>query len=188
MVLRKVIVAVLGLLLVFSCFAVDASAYNYPNGTAAKAGDILVTSDAYSKGIVGHTGIVTSGSEYLETRGEGYYPQIRSLSKWFDYKGKPTKVVRISNSSKANAAGLYARLYEGSRIPYKITMNLLDSQYTYCSKLVYQAYAFGTSGVFPILEGSRFWGPYNFLQRRAYKDVTPRLVYSKGMWGKGDVN
>lgn len=183
---KKVVFLVLFFVLCFSALTVEVSAYNYPNGTKAKIGDILITSDAASKGIVGHSGIVTSANEYLEIRGEGYYPQIRNLSKWFDYKSKPTKVIRIASSKKAEAAGLYARLSKGSKTPYKITMNLLDNKYTYCSKLVYQAYAFGTSGVFPILEGGYFWPPYNFLHSRMYLSGSkPKAVYSKGFTFKG---
>ncbi|KRT93101.1 MULTISPECIES: hypothetical protein [Bacillus] len=78
--IKKICSLVLFFVLMLSVFTVEASAFNYPNGTKAKAGDILVTSDAFSKGIVGHAGMATSSSEYLEIRGAGHYPEIRSLT------------------------------------------------------------------------------------------------------------
>ncbi|MDU7578362.1 MAG: hypothetical protein E7K43_19355 [Bacillus subtilis] len=185
--MKKFLTLLLGFVIALSCFTAKASAFSYPNGVSPRLGDILVTSDAYSKGIVGHAGIVTGSDEYLEIRGANHYPEIRKLTEWFDYKGKPTKVVRINSTEKAIDAGLYARQYNGSKIPYKITPNLLDNEYTYCSKLVYQIYALGVSGVFPVLEGSYIWPPYNFLHKALYKNVTPRLVYSKGMELRGDI-
>jgi uncharacterized protein YycO len=187
-VIKKICSLVLLFVLMLSVFTVEASAFNYPNGTPARPGDILVTSDAWSKGIVGHAALVTGADEYLEIRGANHYPEIRKLNKFFDYKGKEVKVVRIGDSVKAIDAALYGRLYNGSKIPYKITTNLLDSKYMYCSKLVYQAYAFGTSGVFPIIEGPRMITPYDLLYRQTYKrGVKLKLVYSKGIYGMGDI-
>ncbi|WP_121640690.1 YiiX/YebB-like N1pC/P60 family cysteine hydrolase [Virgibacillus sp. Bac330] len=185
----KKLVGLLVIILVLTLFSTNVFAYNYPNGKAAKPGDILVTSDTVDKGIVGHAALVTDSNHFIETAGKGHYPEIKKLSSWFS-KRDTTKVVRINDSKKARDAALYGAMYDGSKIPYKITNNLLDNRYMYCSKLVFQAYAF-TSTVFSIEAAGEgkitHWPPYNFLQSRAYRGVTPKVVYRKGMLFKGDI-
>ncbi|MDY0396757.1 YiiX/YebB-like N1pC/P60 family cysteine hydrolase [Virgibacillus halophilus] len=166
-----------------SCFVTPALAYNYPNGTEAKPGDILVTSDTSSSGILGHAGIVVDKNRYLETKGPGYFPKIYNLKSWFSDRST-TKVVRIGNVKAARDAASFAKTWDGAKVPYKITNNLLDNHYTYCSKLVWQIYALHTQGIFPVeaaMEGKlTIWPPYNFLNSRVYlSSAKPKLVYKK---------
>ncbi|MCI3984719.1 hypothetical protein MMJ63_07390 [Bacillus vallismortis] len=168
--------------------SVSAKQFKYPNGKNAQVGDVLVTSDAFANGFVGHTGIVTSSYQYMEIAGSGKHPTIKSLDKWFSRKNKPTKVVRINNKNKAELAGYWARMYPRNA-KYKITRDLYDTQNTYCSKIVYQAYSIG-SGVFHVYETPRkeLIVPYSFLLKIYWpSEYNPKLVYSKGMSSHGDI-
>ncbi|MFU2018914.1 YiiX/YebB-like N1pC/P60 family cysteine hydrolase [Peribacillus butanolivorans] len=171
-----------GFILSFNLFSSEASAYTYPNGKASKPGDILVTSDTTYKGIAGHVAIVVNSTQYLDLASEGQTIKTRSLSTWFKERDT-TKVVRIKSATKAQQAANYAMTYNGVYIPYKIYGNLLDNTYMYCSKLIWQIYALGTSNVIPINESkTAIFTPYKFLDPYKYHiDASPSIVYKKGM-------
>ncbi|WP_112181534.1 MULTISPECIES: CHAP domain-containing protein [Paraliobacillus] len=79
--MKKVSFLLLLSIFVALLFASSVSAFSYPNGTKAKAGDILVTDDAAAKGITGHVAIVTDSNNHLEIKGPGYNPDIYSFKK-----------------------------------------------------------------------------------------------------------
>ncbi|WP_205004510.1 CHAP domain-containing protein [Scopulibacillus daqui] len=161
--------------------------YHYPGSKVTpKAGDILVTSSTVSSGIIGHAAIVVNSTEIMEIRGPGYHPKVRSISSWFK-SFKNTKVIRINNYTKAKHAAAWAKKYN-RKAKYKITSNLQSTNPTYCSKIVYQAYTKGTSGVFPKYGKGYYWPPYNFLFKRSYHPgLHPKVVYKKGHIYKGDL-
>ena len=173
---------ILGIIFSFNLFSNEASAYTYPNGTASKPGDIIVTSDTVYAGIAGHVGMVVNSTEYIDLASAGQTIQTRKLSTWFANRDT-TKVVRIASATKAQTAANFAMTYNGIYIPYKIAPNLLDNSYMYCSKLIWQFYALGTSNVIPFTDNPlAIFKPYQFLDVRSYyAEAKPSLVYKKGM-------
>ena len=155
-----------------------AATHTYP-GTKiiAKAGDILVTNSTSSSGFSGHAGIVTSnGIMFSSIANTKANPRNLSLKDWFS-KYKNTKVVRINSSTKAKTAANWATSYvrNHANASYSITTNLKGLDPTYCSKIVWQAYVLGGTGVFD----NRSVGikvPYNLLYKGYYKGVTPKRV------------
>ncbi|MCT1542104.1 MULTISPECIES: YiiX/YebB-like N1pC/P60 family cysteine hydrolase [Bacillaceae] len=161
-----------GLLLMFSYKPLEAHAYNYPNKTAAKAGDILVTKETNCKtdckGLSGHAAIVVDSTYYVHISGPGAHPTKEKLSTWFDSRyGKSTKVVRPTSQYKGSPADAakWAKNYvkEYKDAVYDITSGNHTFDRTYCSKLVWQAYNFGTA--YPIIAPKHVGGlihPYDF--------------------------
>lgn len=159
------------------------STYYYP-GTkiAARRGDVIVTSNAFSKGIVGHVGIVTS-TNYVEMKGQDWLgPSVDSLKNWFRRNGDATKVVRLTNSAIVTAAADWAAKRRYSGWSYKITGDANSLNPNYCSKFVAQAYNFGNgralfrpstiNGVIP---------PYQFLNADAWPYTEEKVIYKRGM-------
>lgn len=153
--------ALFGLIIVVSFNPTETFAYDYPNGTAAKAGDILITretnckTESECKGLTGHAAIVVDSNYFVHISGPGANPTKEKLSKWFDTRyGKKTKVVRPTSSYKGSAAkaAAWANNYvkEYSDATYSIWSSSATFNKTYCSKLVWQAFNYGTGG-YPIV-------------------------------------
>ncbi|KYG30038.1 YiiX/YebB-like N1pC/P60 family cysteine hydrolase [Alkalihalobacillus trypoxylicola] len=188
----KIPIIFFSLIIALFLFAGSSLAYDYPNGTKARTGDILVTNETSSKGLTGHVAIAINADQYIDTRGPGDTPTIRQLSDWFK-RYTNTKVVRPNDQAAARSAGQYAATYHNSGIPYKVNFELLDNSYIYCSKLVWQAYAFTgnvlTTGIEMAMDGRiNMYAPYNFLHKKNYANGgQAKLVYSKGMITIGDL-
>lgn len=125
-----------------------------------KKGDILVTGRGVG-GLVGHAAIMTSDYWVLEMPGgagwqNGIKDNNRQIGKdtWFDEHASDwTTVYRCPDGSAARAAAGWAdRTYYNpsggstklKHITYKITTDVWSTNPSYCSKLVVQAYYFGT--------------------------------------------
>lgn len=122
-----------------------------------RKGDIFITSgtspSASGSGIVGHAGIAISSNEILSINGYGEYPTVRTVYNWLDtYNEKGwTKVYRVNSKKQAEKAADWAKKYYYSSnrkdIEYAIFTTTLNSktEKTYCSRIVWQAYKYGTN-------------------------------------------
>lgn len=144
-----------------------------------KKGDILVTSTGALNGLIGHAGIVIDEKNYASIPGFKQHPVIDSIHSWFRHSAN-TKVIRINHEDKAGLAGDWAHDYvkDNPKARYSITMSIQSLDPTYCSKIVWQAYAKTGDAVghatFTIKT------PYGFLKKRNYKTVTPKVIVSEG--------
>lgn len=131
------------------------SSNNKPMLMAAPAlvrGDILISNGTSSFGLTGHAGIVVGANEILHIAGHGYVPKVIGFDSWTERYGKgkggntKTEVYRISNWTHRNNAADWARkTYEGSGANYSLMSSLDSFAWTYCSKIVWQAYHYGSS-------------------------------------------
>ncbi|MBC6316515.1 hypothetical protein [Listeria grandensis] len=132
-----------------------------------KAGDILIVSEKTSSGFIGHAAIANGDNHILEmTGGANWKNGIKDNNnqytkrEWINKNIKYwTSVYRLQNQSLAKTVATYAdKNYYSSKgaavkdrhIDYKITSALKSTDPNYCSKLVYQAYYFGT-GSLPVM-------------------------------------
>ena len=119
-------------------------------------GDILVTNGTSSFGILGHAAIANGNNNILDIPGFGETTRQLTVKKWcqtyIDSKGW-VKVYRLKNKKIANQAANWAdyNYYSSngtSKQDIKPSYSILGSRYskdpTYCSKIVIQAYYFGT--------------------------------------------
>ncbi|WP_409305751.1 YiiX/YebB-like N1pC/P60 family cysteine hydrolase [Peribacillus sp. SCS-155] len=136
------------------------AAYYKGKKVSPKAGDILITSKAETRYHSGHSAIVTDNLKVVHIPAPGTHPIIETLDTWM--KKYPIKsVVRLTDTAKAKKAGAWARTYqvEYKKATYGIWTNLNTYNKTYCSKLVWQAYRYGSG-----------W------------DLTQRYDYRHGRW------
>lgn len=111
-------------------------------------GDIFVTNGTISAGLIGHAGIAINSEEILSTR-KGKTPKTESLQYWIgNYANSSDKVwlnvYRYKYSTDALKAARWAeRTYKGKKIRYHIDGDFSTTSYTYCSKIVWQAYRYG---------------------------------------------
>lgn len=115
-------------------------------------GDILITNGTSSFGLTGHAGIVVGRNQILHISGYGAEPKIISYATWNKNYSKEaggminTEVYRISNTTQSNAAANWAiETYMDSGAGYSLMSSLDSFAYTYCSKIVWQAYYYGPS-------------------------------------------
>lgn len=130
-----------------------------PNdGTTWRAGDIFITAKP-GNGIVswtyGHAGIMGTDGKIVDMISSG----VRKIwpYEWFSQNGS-ISVYRVPNSSVAWNAGNWATNYYSSyrgRVQYSINTDKYSKDKMYCSKLVWQAYWFGT-GSAPVLRSPSF--------------------------------
>lgn len=151
-----------GLIIIVSFNPTETFAYDYPDGTKAKAGDILISRETNCKpdckGLTDHAAIVVNSDYFVHIAGPGYNPSKERLSKWFNTRyGKKTKVVRPTSAYKGSTtkAATWAKNYvnEYSNAEYIIWSSSASFNKTYCSKLVWQAFNYGTGG-YPIVARS----------------------------------
>ncbi|MBC1385598.1 hypothetical protein [Listeria innocua] len=136
-------------------------------GYTVKKGDILITNGTSSSGLLGHAAIANGNEYILDIPGKGETTRQWSTAKWMkEYDGNGwVKVYRLKDSSVANAAATWAdKNYYSTKGTSKQDIfpkyGLTGSRYaknpTYCSKIVLQAFYFGTGSkpvvqVFPSL-------------------------------------
>ncbi|AMB91678.1 orthopoxovirus pf05708 family protein [Bacillus altitudinis] len=142
-------------------------------------GDILVTSTGALNGLIGHAGIVINEKSYASIPGFRQHPNIDSIQSWFRYSAN-TKVIRINHQEKADLAGDWAHDYvkDHPKARYSITMSIQSLDPTYCSKIVWQAYAKTGDAVGHATFTIK--APYGFLKKKNYKTVTPKVIVSEG--------
>ncbi|MGH1842336.1 hypothetical protein ABE867_16855 [Enterococcus gallinarum] len=140
----------------------------------AKAGDILIVSGNFPTGVIGHAAIMNSDNTVLEMSGgkgweKGIPDNNHQYSKrtWIKNHIKDwTSIYRISDSKLAKKVARYVDTnYFSSKgtatrdihIDYKIDSLLKNKNPNYCSKLVYQAFYYGT-GDLPVMKPTIPWG------------------------------
>ncbi|MGE6630721.1 YiiX/YebB-like N1pC/P60 family cysteine hydrolase [Bacillus sp. NPDC077027] len=144
-----------------------------------KKGDILITSTGALNGLIGHAGIVISPKTYATIPGFKQQPIIYSIDSWFRMSAN-TKVIRVNDEELAEKAGGwaddYVQTHPNARYGITLSINSLDP--TYCSKIVWQAYAKTGDAV----GRAKFTikAPYGFLKKKSYKTVTPKVIVSEG--------
>ncbi|MBC2101836.1 hypothetical protein IBB80_03610 [Listeria marthii] len=136
-------------------------------GYNIKKGDILITNGTSSSGLLGHAAIANGNEYILDIPGKGETTRQRTTGWWMDHYDTRgwVKVYRLKDSSVANAAASWAdKNYYSTNgtskqniFPeYGMTGSRYSKNPTYCSKIVLQAYYFGTGNkpvvqVFPSL-------------------------------------
>lgn len=111
-----------------------------------KPGDILITNVTKFKGIFGHAAIAISDSEVVHIAGPFSYPNKISFNgfkkKYLKSSHNWIKIYRSKSKIKAELAAEWVNdnYAENENIKYFITRNLKSTNYTYCSKIVFQAY------------------------------------------------
>ncbi|KAF9415341.1 hypothetical protein HW555_007004 [Spodoptera exigua] len=162
-----------------------------------KKGDILISGRG-TGGLLGHAAIMTSDYWVLEMPGgDGFMSGIRDNNrqipkdKWFDEHASDwTTVYRCPDNSVARqAAGWADRNYYNPNggatktihVTYKITADFTSKNPSYCSKLVVQAYYYGTGSksviyirdksnaiIIPTTIPSYFRSPYLLVNKGKY--------------------
>lgn len=128
---------------------------NYGYNYTPKKGDIVTTgaSNTAKNGIVGHAGIFIDNKTILHIAGsKTSYTSTMSWSTWKNIYKTNNRVYRVSNSNIASrAADWVKRNYYNKKPGYQITSNWRSTSPTYCSKIVWQGYYFGT-GSAPVMK------------------------------------
>lgn len=172
-------------------------------GFTYKTGDILVTTDTFGDGILGHAGIMMDGKvlEITPKHKEGK-PNILSVADWRAAYPSTLMVVRYTgSSSKAISAAQWGYTkygapnapFRGDKVAYAVTAGIYEYATTYCSKLVWNCYYDGAGITFELWNQtptSGFWGvptsimPYDFIRYREHNGFS--AVYRIGDWsGQG---
>lgn len=141
-----------------------------------KPGDIFITNSTSSAGIVGHSAIANGANHILDMPGYGNKKDNNrqlTVSQWLSkYNHGWIKVYRLKNSSMAAKVAKYAdRNYYSSNgtskknihIEYKIDHHLFRKSPSYCSKLVYDAYYFGSGSAKVVAVTSGYVMPYDLI-------------------------
>ena len=127
------------------------------NAFRPRKGDIVTTgaSNTASNGVIGHAGIFIDNNNILHIAGSNTN-KITTLT-WSQWKDRyryrhSNRVFRVPNSTIANqAANWVIRNYKGKSPGYGISSNWRSTSPTYCSKIVWQGYYFGT-GSAPVMK------------------------------------
>ena len=173
-------------------------AYTY-GGFTYLTGDIIVTDDTSSSGILEHAGIVvestSSGCKVLEItpnlyNGGNKHPTAVSISTWFSEYD--SAYVLRDDLSTAMSAAAYGKSYflngSGKNMTYSIvSANLYGTDNTYCSALVWRCFYNGAGVKYEVLTGNQveiwyvptYFLPYDFITYRAHNGLT--AVHSVNM-------
>lgn len=113
-----------------------------------QAGDIIITNGTSFSGLTGHAGIAISDTQILSIAGYGSKPATWSIANWEKKYHKESnswsKVYRVNNPIDAVTAYAWAKkTYQNSNAIYDLSLNYAGTKYTYCSKIVWQAYRYG---------------------------------------------
>lgn len=154
-------------------------------GYVSSPGDILITNDTQNgSGVSGHAGIAIGNGYILEIRGKGKTMVRTSVSDWRK-KYKKTNVYRVKTQSVAVDAARWAKAnyWDKNRKPtYRITNDIYKTNPTYCSKVVWQAYYFGTGSKKVVnVPSSRFVGPYA-LRTQFTPTYKPARIIKEHQW------
>lgn len=154
-------------------------------GYDIRAGDILITNSTSSAGILGHAAIANGDYHILDMPGGSAGNRQLTTSKWVDKysdNGKWIKVYRLDNQTLARQVASYADTHYYSTtgsstqnvfLDYGLTPHLYSFNPTYCSKLVFDAYYYG-SGSKPVMKApSGYVLPYGLISEftSAYKQT-----------------
>ncbi|KIN30881.1 hypothetical protein [Bacillus subtilis] len=139
-----------------------------------KPGDILITNSTSSNGIVGHSAIANGANHILDMPGYGNKSDNNrqlTVSQWLSkYNHGWIKVYRLKDSSMAAKVARYAdrNFYSSNgsstkniHIAYKIDRHLYQKSPSYCSKLVYDAYYYGSGSASVVRAQHGYVMPYD---------------------------
>ncbi|WP_369878239.1 hypothetical protein JNUCC21_14455 [Bacillus sp. JNUCC-21] len=157
---------------------------------SVKPGDIFITNSTSSAGIIGHSAIANGSNHILDMPGYGNKSDNNrqlTVSQWVSkYNNGWIKVYRLKNSSLAAQVGKYADRHYWSttgsskkniHIPYKLTPHLYSVSPSYCSKLVYDAYWFGSGSASVLVKRSGYVMPFNLINNDFTSKYRPSLVH-----------
>jgi hypothetical protein len=148
------------------------------SGYDMKAGDVFITNSTSSSGILGHAAIAASEAHILDVPGTKYRPKddnnrMSTLKAWTNqYGDKWIAVYRMKDHPNLSYdAGHYAYTHfystnadinnKNVHLTYGINDHLYEKSPTYCSKLVYQAFYFGTGSYNVVGVQHGFLSPYS---------------------------
>lgn len=156
-------------------------------------GDIVTTSSTSSSGLTGHSGIVVSKDYILHFPGPGVQPSRISLSSWLSkYNDGHTWIHRVPGSTvRAQATSWAVKHYwnpSGSIYDSRtISTSYFISDYTfktnpsYCSKIIWQGYYYGTGSTYVIANGrDNIIYPYRI--KSGYYFATDYKPYQVAYW------
>ncbi|KXY10992.1 hypothetical protein [Bacillus sp. FSL K6-0067] len=154
------------------------------DGFNIQKGDILITNGTSSAGIAGHAAIANGNNHILDAPGFLNYTRQMTMQKWINEYKKDgwVKVYRLSDSNLAQQAASWAdRTFYSSTgssvqdkfIPYFINHYLYSISPTYCSKLVFQSFYYGTGSAKVMKAKSGFLPPFSLIDAFQMK---PMLV------------
>jgi len=153
-------------------------------------GDVIITSGTSSLGIVGHAAIANDNTSILDIPRPGKTTRSIPQKDWVkEYVAKGwVRVYRMKDQSLAKSAARWADFnyysttgstIQNIRPTYNINSDLYTTNPTYCSKIVFQAYWFGT-GSAPVMKSTKgFVTPYGLIDRfnDAYKPSLVKTYY-----------
>ncbi|MED4800761.1 hypothetical protein ACQGRJ_18260 [Bacillus atrophaeus] len=155
-----------------------------------KPGDIFITNSTSAAGILGHSAIANGSNHILDMPGYGNKNDNNrqlTVSQWVSKYNKGwIKVYRLKNSSLAAKVAKYAdRHYWSTKgaatknihIAYKLTPHLYSVSPSYCSKLVYDAYWYGSGSASVLVKRSGYVMPYNLINNDFTSKYKPSLVH-----------
>lgn len=168
---KKIISGFLLIILVFTLFTPKLSVNAMTvDGFNVIKGDILVTNATSSNGFTGHAAIANGDYHILDAPGIGQTTRQMATDQWIHSyaAGGWVKVYRVPSQYAyvATAAGTWADTHyystSGSSVQnifpsYSITGNVYSTDPTYCSKIPYQAYYYGSGSLPFVLDYSDPW-------------------------------
>lgn len=111
-------------------------------------GDIIITKGPVLFGFFGHSSIAIDEDTVLQIEGPGDKPITESFESYQRrFSTGKDDWIKVYRSVKPNAgqkaANWVKRNYENSDSRYLVTLNLKSQKFTYCTKIIYQAYKYG---------------------------------------------
>lgn len=156
-----------------------------------KPGDIFITNSTSSSAFLGHAAIATGTNSILDMPGlnvgdKNSNNRQLTWAKWKKTYNKGwIKVYRMKNTKMATQVARYAdRNYYSStgsatkniKIPYGIDSHRYQKRPNYCSKLVWQAYYYGSGNAKVVVPNSGIISPYALPTTSFYKEYGVSLI------------
>lgn len=115
-----------------------------------KPGDIILTKGPVLFGFFGHSSIALDHDTVLQIEGPGDNPITESFHSFKERFGEGQddwiKIYRCSKPGAGQKAAEWAnKHYKDSDKTYLVTLNPKSERFTYCTKIIYQAYKYGVS-------------------------------------------
>lgn len=127
-------------------------------------GDILISNASMYSGIPGHAALAVSDDTVLHITNPSSPTTRLSFDQFvsqFTKDGKWIKIYRSKYPGAGQKAADWAnRNYKGNQHFYRIDTNLSSTRWTYCSKIIFQAYKYGVSHESIYAPGSHIISPY----------------------------
>lgn len=144
-------------------------------------GDIILTKGPVLFGFFGHSSIAIDHDTVLQIEGPGDKPIVESFEsfkhRFGDGKNDWIKFYRSVKPGAGIKAAQWAKAhYKDSDKTYLVTLNLKSENYTYCTKIIYQAYKYGVSDNAINDQGLKIISPYALVDNFS-KDYRLKLVY-----------